>query len=386
MRAGRAERVGFFSGEDHQGGNSCAGVHHALRQDVQSVPYWQVQRQAGSDARKRRHALLEQLLYPRPLGDILRNDAQGFPTIEEDHTPAGLDVYQRALFATILPLAHIVVLSFPNMPHGSVDARPIVSDDVVERHVPKFFLRVAECFLKSGVGFQDALGLSVDQTYVLRGQLDHRAVELLALLERLLGPLTLGDVTDCGHPYGMSLVSKHLPPNLPLEGSAVLSQANGVVGFFEPGRPGASHQSLIFGRVKVCGGHADNLRGLVPEHGGEGCVRLDYLPVLGDGYAFEGSLRQPFEAFLALFKLFLGPLALGNVAGRGEDQALPSVVYEAHADLEREGSIVLTPEIVLAEAHDLPWAAAHGAFPKRLALPRPLLFLGDQVGSNVPYV
>src|SRR5215203_1183367 len=114
----------------------------------------------------------------------------------------------------ILALAHIVVLSFPNTPHVCVDARPIVSDDVVERHVPKFFLRVAERFLKSGVGFHDAFGFSVDQTYVLRGLLDHRAVELLALLERLLGPLTLGDVTDCGHPYGMSLVRKHLPPNL----------------------------------------------------------------------------------------------------------------------------------------------------------------------------
>src|SRR5829696_8880689 len=196
MRAGRAERVGFFSGQDHQGGNSCAGVHHAPRQDVQIVPYRQVQRQAGSDARKRRHALLEQLLYPRPLGDVVRNDAQGFPTVEENHTPAGLDVYQRAIFATILPLAHIVVLSLPNMPYVSVDARPIVSDDVVERHVPKFFLRVAERFLKGGVRFQDAFGLSVDQTYVLRGLLDYRAVELLALLECLLGPLALSNVAD----------------------------------------------------------------------------------------------------------------------------------------------------------------------------------------------
>ena len=102
----------------------------------------------------------------------------------------------------MLPLAQEVTAPLHNPPGVCVDALPIVGDDVVERHVSELFLGVAQRLTKCGVGSHDTLGLDIDQRYVLRSLLDHRAVELLALPDRFFGPLALD---GCAQSVGRSL-------------------------------------------------------------------------------------------------------------------------------------------------------------------------------------
>jgi hypothetical protein len=69
------ERFVFLVHQDHPAGDGRAGVHGTLCQDVEGLLGWQVEGQVGGDAREGRHALLEEALRPRPLGDVVGYDA-----------------------------------------------------------------------------------------------------------------------------------------------------------------------------------------------------------------------------------------------------------------------------------------------------------------------
>jgi hypothetical protein len=89
-------------------------------------------------------------------------------------------------------------------------------------------------------------------------------------------------------------------------------------------------------------GEAEEILLRVAEHLAQGAVDLDEAPVeVVEGHADGGVVERAAEELLALPERLLGPLPLGDVAGRGEDQVPPAVVHGAHVHLDGEGRAVL---------------------------------------------
>ncbi len=65
-----------------------------------------------------------------------------------------------------------------------------------------------------------------------------------------------------------------------------------------------------------------------------------------------------FQLFVESAEFFLGTLALGDVASRGEDQAPPFVLNGPDTNLDRKGGAILAPQLVVLEAYDLARRAA----------------------------
>src|SRR4051794_25616728 len=95
----------------------------------------------------------------------------------------------RWMFISIVFPSVAAVLSFADEPASllqaalnvHIDALPVGSADIVERHTFKLFLCVAECLLERGVGLHNTSGFGINEENVLCSLLDHCMVEQLTL-------------------------------------------------------------------------------------------------------------------------------------------------------------------------------------------------------------
>lgn len=76
-------RAFLLADQDYPAGDGRAGVDHPLREAAQNGLRGPVQGQLPGETGKRRHALLQERLHPRPLGGI------GHEAFERDQLPIG---------------------------------------------------------------------------------------------------------------------------------------------------------------------------------------------------------------------------------------------------------------------------------------------------------
>src|SRR5215207_2664485 len=140
--------------------------------------------------------LPEHRVLPLALGDVAHYGAHHLFAAVGDPDGSDLDVHEGSVLAPVAPLADDVALLGEDAPDVGVYALPVVRDEIVDLHPEELVGGVAEQPLERGVTVQDPRRHGVEQEDSLGGLLDHGAVALLALLERLLVPLAARDVAQ----------------------------------------------------------------------------------------------------------------------------------------------------------------------------------------------
>src|SRR5918993_1909406 len=135
--------------------------------------------------------LLEHALRPLALCHIVGDDAHDLFAVVGYGAHVDLDISQRAVLATVLPLTEGTVTLNHNTSDVEVHTLLIVGDYVVERHIFQLIVRVAQRTEEGVVSVEYTPTLRIHEEDVLLRLLDHRAVERLALPQGLLLVLAL---------------------------------------------------------------------------------------------------------------------------------------------------------------------------------------------------
>src|SRR5215211_3644721 len=135
--------------------------------------------------------LLEHALRPLALRHVVGDDAHDLFAVVGYGAHVDLDISQRAVLATVLPLTEGTVTLNHNASDVEIHTLLIVGDDVVERHLFQLIVRVAQRTEEGVVSVEYTPTLRIHEEDVLLRLLDYRAVELLALPQGLLLVLAL---------------------------------------------------------------------------------------------------------------------------------------------------------------------------------------------------
>ncbi len=288
-------------------------------------------------------ALAQRLLGPLALGDVPVNPAvaRQLPLRIQDRDSVGFQNHQAA----VLMAVHVFQSAegFRLAGNGSKDfshAPGFLRGHQVKRRLPDDLLRLVSEHLPALRADVRVNAVLVHLPDPVVDRLDQEAVSLLALAQRLFGPLALsnvpgeGAVVRAAAEFQVIRADFHrIDPSVP---GPVDRFQNDALVRLEPA-PALAPHALREGRVDVVDRHLQQFLAGIAQRPTGRLVHVEEPPIFGHP---EGGIRRVIDGELGELQRLLRPLALGDVPGDRQDRRFASIFDRRDGQLDGNESAV----------------------------------------------